>query len=507
MSTQPALQVVATPATSSSKAERSWLASNWGLLAAIAALVVVLMLPTPAGLPVAGHRMLAILAFAVIIWMTEAIDYAVSAIVIAALMAFLLGLAPSIANPKVLMGTSAALTLAFSGFTTTGLVLVAAALFLAAAMTQTGLDKRIALNILARVGTETRNVVIGTILVGIVIAFMVPSTTARVACLVPITLGMIAAFGVSRSSAFAAMLMLVTVQTASIWNVGIKTAAAQNMIAIGFIEKAFNQTITWLEWLIAAAPFGIAMSVALYFIMTRMMKPEVTSVPGGAEGIKKSLADLGPMKAAEKKLLAISLTLIGFWATEGVLHSFDTSTTTITAVALMFMPGIGIMTWKEAQPKIPWGTVILFGIGISLGTALLQTKAATWLADIVVLEFGLKNATALFILGTMSLFLVVIHLGFASATALASAMIPIVIAVLKGVATPGINIIGMTMLLQFVVSFGFILVVNAPQNMVAYGTDTFKARDFVRTGLVLTIVALALVMLLGATYWRWLGYV
>ena len=32
----------------------------------------------------------------------------------------------------------------------------------------------------------------------------------------------------------------------------------------------------------------------------------------------------------------------------------------------------------------------------------------------------------------------------------------------------------MTMLLQFVVSFGFILVVNAPQNMVAYGTETFR---------------------------------
>jgi di/tricarboxylate transporter len=150
---------------------------------------------------------------------------------------------------------------------------------------------------------------------------------------------------------------------------------------------------------------------------------------------------------------------------------------------------------------------VLFGIGISLGTALLQTKGATWLADIVTNQFGLKDATALVILAMLSLFLVVIHLGFASATALASAMIPIVIAVLQGVATPGINIVGMTMLLQFVVSFGFILVVNAPQNMVAYGTETFEARDFVRTGLVLTVIALALVMVLGATYWRWLGYV
>ena len=485
----------------------TWLASNSGLLLAIAALVGVLLLPTPAGLPIAGHRMLAILAFAVIVWMTEAVDYAVSAIIVAALMAFLLGFSPNPANPKVLMGTSAALTLAFSGFANTALVLVASALFLAAAMTATGLDKRIALSILSRIGTETRHVVIGTILVGFVIAFLVPSTTARVACLVPITLGIIAAFGVNKKGAFASMLMITTVQTASIWNVGIKTAAAQNMVAIGFIEKAFGKSITWLEWLIAAAPFGVLMSIALYFVMTRMMPPEVKQIAGGREAIRKSLANLGPMKASEIKLLLISLTLLAFWATEGILHKFDTSTTTITAVALMFLPGVGIMSWKEAQPRIPWGTIVLFGVGISLGTALLQTKGATWVADLVVAEFGLKQATALFILGVMSLFLIVIHLGFASATALASAMIPIVIAVLNGVGTPGINVVGMTMLLQFVVSFGFILVVNAPQNMVAYGTETFEARDFVRTGLVLTLIAIALVMLLGATYWHWLGYV
>ena len=496
-----------TPAASLPGRQSSWIGRNWGLVAAVAALAGVLLLPTPEGLTIAGHRMLAILAFAVIVWMTEALDYAVSAIVIAALMAFLLGFSPNPANPKALLGTGAGLTLAFSGFANTALVLVASALFLSAAMTATGLDRRIALNILARVGTESRNVVIGIILVGFVIAFLVPSTTARVACLVPITLGIIAAFGVGKKSAFAATLMITTVQTASIWNVGIKTAAAQNMVAIGFIEKAFGRTITWLEWLIAAAPFGVLMSIALYFVMTTMMPLELRQFPGGREAIRKALAELGKMKASELKLLVISLGLLGFWATEGILHSFDTSTTTITAVALMFLPGIGIMTWKEAQPKIPWGTVVLFGIGISLGTALLQTKGAVWLANIVVAEFGLKQATALFILGVMSLFLIIIPLGFASATALASAMIPIVIAVLQGVGTPGINVVGMTMLLQFVVSFGFILVVNAPQNMVAYGTDTFEARDFVRTGLVLTVIAFALVMTLGLTYWRWLGYV
>lgn len=104
----------------------------------------------------------------------------------------------------------------------------------------------------------------------------------------------------------------------------------------------------------------------------------------------------------------------------------------------------------------------------------------------------------------LSLFL--IHLGFASATALASTMIPIIISVLTAVQTPGLNVIGMTMLLQFVVSFGFILPVNAPQNMIAYGTDTFDARDFVRTGLVITLAAMVLLVVFALTYWPWMGY-
>lgn len=484
----------------------SWVVGHWSLVAAVLALLAVLTLPTPSGLPQAGQCMLAVLAFAVIVWMTEALDYAVSAVVIAALMAFLLGLSPNPSNPSSAMGTSAGLALAFSGFANTALALVASALFLAAAMSVTGLDRRIALVILSRVGTDARNVVLGAILVGFVMAFLVPSTTARVACLVPIMLGIITAFGVNKHGAFAGMLMITTTQAASIWNVGIKTAAAQNMVAVGFIERTLHTTVTWLEWFMAAAPFALLMSVALYFVMTRMIGSEVETVPGGREAIRKSLIALGPMKPAEKKLLALSLTLVAFWATEGILHRFDTSSTTIAAVALMFLPGMGIMSWTEAQPKIPWGTIVLFGIGISLGTALLQTRGAVWLADLVVAHFGLKYASALFILGVMTLFLTTIHLGFASATALASAMIPIVIAVLQSVATPGINIVGLTLLLQFVVSFGFILVVNAPQNMVAYGTETFEGRDFIRTGLVLTIIAVALVLLLGATYWHWLGY-
>ncbi|MFI5400493.1 MAG: DASS family sodium-coupled anion symporter [SAR324 cluster bacterium] len=481
-------------------------ARPWGLAAAVAALLVVVLLPSPAGLPVAGQNMLGILAFAVILWMTEALDYAVSAVLISALMAFLVGLSPNPAKPGQFLGTGPALTMALGGFANTALALVAAALFLAAAMQVTGLDRRIALVVLSRMGARTNRVVVGAILTGTVMAFFVPSTTARVACLVPITLGMIHAFGAGQKSRLAALLMITTVQTASIWNVGIKTAAAQNLVMIGFAEKILGATVTWLDWFIAAAPWAILMSVGLYFVMTWMLPPETSEIAGGAQAVAAELKKLGPPKPAEIKLMAIAVILLAFWATEGVLHPFDSSTTTVAAIAIMFLPGIGIMDWKTAQAKIPWGTILLFGVGIGLGTALLNTQAAGWLAGIVVSQLGLQLAAPLTVLAVLAAFLIVIHLGFASATALASSIIPIVIGVLQHVQTPGIHVLGMTLLLQFVVSFGFILPVNAPQNMVAYGTDTFTSRDFIRTGLVLTALGYALLLILSATYWRWLGY-
>ncbi len=479
----------------------------YGLVLGAIALVAILVLPTPAGLPVAGQRMLGILAFAVIVWMTEAVTYAVSAGIIMALMAFLLGTAPNAANPKAVLGTSRALEAALSGFSNPAFALVAAALFLAAAMMQTGLDKRIALLVLSKIGAKTNRVLAGVILVGFILSFFVPSTTARVSCLVPIVLGIIAAFGVDRKSRFAALMMIATAQADSIWNVGIKTAAAQNMVAVGFIEKMLGRYITWPEWFIAAVPFAAIMSVVLYFVLMKMMPPETAEIPGGQEAIAKALSGMGPMKASEKRLLALSAILLFFWATEKIVHDFDTSTTTIAAITIMLLPGIGVMTWKEAQGRISWATVVLFGVGISLGSVLLSTQAAPWLAKNIVAWFGLANMGALAIVAVLGAFLIIIHLGFASATALASAMIPIVISIVQGVKTPGINAIGLTMVLQFVVSFGFILPVNAPQNMVAYGTDTFEAKDFIRTGIPLTIAAYLLILLFGATYWKWLGLV
>lgn len=257
-------------------------------------MVVVLLLPLPAELPPAGHRMLAILAFAVVVWITEAVSYEASAIMITTLMAFLLGTAPNVKNPDVLYGTSAAISMALTGFSNSALALVTGALFIAAAMTFTGLDKRIALVTLARVGTSTRRILLGAIAVTIVLSLVVPSATARSAAVVPIMLGVIAAFGVDKRSNIAAGIMIIVAQATSIWNVGIQTAAAQNLLTVGFMDKMLGERVAWSDWLIAGVPWSLLMSAVLVFVVLRLLPPKAMPSPAARRPSKPRCANSAP---------------------------------------------------------------------------------------------------------------------------------------------------------------------------------------------------------------------
>lgn len=502
----PDPHISAAPAAAMSAPVTPKVTLHWGLYLALAVLAAVLLIPTPEGLPIAGQRMLAILAFAVVVWITEAVTYETSAIMITSLMAGLIGFAPTVADPTVNYGTSRALGMALAGFSNTALALVAAALFISAAMTVTGLDRRIALVTLSAIGTSTRRILIGTIAVTIILSLVVPSATARSACTVPIMMGVIAAFGVDKKSNTAAGIMIMVAMATSVWNVGIQTAAAQNLLTAGFMDKLLGERVTWLQWLIAGAPWALVMSAVLYFLVRWLLPPETDAIAGGKEAVQRELAALGPMTGPQKRLAAVAIGLLVFWATEGKLHSFDTATITFVGLVILMLPRFGVMDWKTMQARTPWGTLIVFGVGISLGTALLTTQAGQWLGKFVVTHSGLADHGVLMVFAVLSAFLILIHLGFASATALTAALLPILISVLQTL--PGdINKVGMTMLLGFTVSFGFILPINAPQNMVCLGTDTFNGRQFARVGIPLTIIGYGLMLLFAATYWRWLGWV
>lgn len=321
---------------------------------AFVALAAVLLVPIE-GIEWQGQIALGMLAFAVIMWVTEAVSYPVSSVLIISLISLLVGLSPDPETPGEVFGTGPALSMALSGFSSGAVALVAAALALATAMQATGLHRRIALYVLKIAGEKTSRIVAGAIIISIILAFFVPSATARAGAVVPILLGMVAAFGLAVDSKLSALLVITAVQAVSIWNVGIKTAAAQNLVAIGFIEDQMGQTVSWGQWFLWAAPWSVLMSIALYFIMRAAIKPEVDHIEGGRALVEKQLAEMGPMTGAEKRLTAIAVVLLCFWATEGFLHPINSSTITVAAIALMLLPGIGVMDFKYAQAQFRYG--------------------------------------------------------------------------------------------------------------------------------------------------------
>ena len=205
------------------------------------------------------------------------------------------------------------------------------------------------------------------------------------------------------------------------------------------------------------------------------------------------------------KLIIISVLLLIFWATEDILHPFDSTTVTLVAVAIMLLPGIGVYTWQQIENKIPWGTLIVFAVGVSLGSVLLSTKGASWLSTNTLEAVGLGKMPIVLIIMVLSLFNILIHLGFASATSLASAFIPIVIALVGSMGNTDFNGPGLVLIQQFVISFGFLLPVSAPQNMLAYGTGAFSSKDLLKVGLPITVIGYILVVLFSMTYWQWTG--
>jgi sodium-dependent dicarboxylate transporter 2/3/5 len=498
------------PASAERASPRAALVKSAGLMVGLAALVIIIMLPQPVGLSVAGQHILGVFVFAVVVWMSEAVDYAASSVILLALMAFLLGTAPDPARPDHLLGTQAALSVALAGFTNSAVALIAASLVIAAAMAITGLDRRVALGVVSLIGTSRGRILAGIIVVMALLAFFIPTASARVACLTPIALGMISALGMARKSRVAGMLMMAIAYLSMIWAMGVATGAAQNVYANALMERTLHTSISWIDWLIVGAPFSTAMSVALYFVLMKMMAPgadDATLKERSPASPAELGPALGPMTADEKKLLVLSLALLGFWATEGKLHAFDSSSVAVAAVALMFLPRVGVLDWRQVQSRIPWGILIQLGVGVGLGTALLKTGAAGWLAGYVVDEFGVQQLSIFAILAVLWLFLIVVHLGFSSGAAMATTMIPVLMSVLQQAQIPTIKVAGMTMLLTFVTSVGWILPINGPPSMLAFGTGTFEARDFIRVGVVLTIIAYAMLLLFAATYWRWLGYV
>jgi len=339
------------------------------------------------------------------------------------------------------------------------------------------------------------------------LSFLIPSIVARSAVVTPLALSLIGAFGVDRKSVFARNLLVCVGISACVSGIGVMSAGIPNAIAASAIEQNLHRSISWMDWLRYCMPFCVTLMAALYFLTTRLNRFEFDEIPGGRDVIDEAHARLGPMSSAEKRVSLIFGLTILLWATEKY-HTIDVSTVAILAVMLILSPFIGVISWKELSSRASVGNVVIVASSaVSVGQALVDTGAASWLTKSMIGGLGVEHLAPSVTMAILVAALIIMRFAFASITAATATLIPTVIGFLLGLGNQSLPLWGMSMIATISLYFSFILPVSDPHLMIAYGTDTFEVKDLMKIGIPLTAIALLLLVVFWFTYWRWLGIV
>lgn len=460
----------------------------WLVVAFLAFGAIVWALPEIQGLSHSAKVALGVAVFAIIVWVTQAVDDALSGIMIVFL------LAAFKAVPK--------LTEAFSGYANTSLWLIVIGFIMAACMEKSGLSKRIALVMINAAKGSAVGVYWAVFFVMAVMSFLVPSITARTLLMLPIILGIGQAFGaIEGKSNIVKALIFIVAMSGTMMSLGILTAHVGNPITAGLIEQATGQNISWSQWFKVGGFPAFALAAISVFVIKFMWKPEKASLGEGEAFVKNELAKLGKFSKAEIYTLIVFFITLVLWATDSY-HKVNVAIVGLFSVILLLWPKGGLMNWKEAQSKVPWNVFIVYGAGLSMGAALASSGAAKWLAGtmlapIVDYSVSVQIIILIWIVTLLQVF-------FTGGGPKTTALTPIVIAHAVAVnADPMVFalILGMNMQHQY------LLPVSNMPNAVAMGTGHITAKELMKTGLVMSILACIFMSIMVFTFWKFIGVV
>ena len=318
---------------------------------------------------------------------------------------------------------------------------------------------------------------------------------------------------------FGTALMLMISYGAGVGGLLTPIGTPPNLIGIGFIEEETNIRITFFAWVLAAFPICLLMFIALCVILILLNHPEVRRISGAHEYIHEERSKLGPFLKGERNTLivfAVALWMLPgivalIFGDESTIYSYmysrlDEGTVAIVAAALLFILPVNwaerrfTMNWNEAA-RIDWGTIILFGSGIALGTLLSDTGLAE------VMGKGIADAlgfTSLLAVSAVAALIAILISETTSNTASATIVVPIVIPI---AAAAGLNPVIPALAAVFGASFGFMMPVCTPQNAVVYGSGMIPITKMVRSGIVFDIIGLILIVLLIPVMARLVGFV
>ena len=342
------------------------------ILLAFVILLFIIALPQPAGLSIHGQRALGIFALALILWITNALPLSVTGLLVIALIP--------------LLGVIQA-EQAYSFFGNSAVFFILGAFIIATAMMKSGLSKRMALFILSRFSRTPRTLILGILITCSFLALIMPEH-AVAALMFPVVSSIALSLDLEPfDGQYGACLFLAMSWGSVIGGVGTLLGGARTPLALGLLQEAFQQSISFWGWSKVALPQVAFMLIIVYGVLIFYFRIDVKDVTLAKKRLELELDELGPITFQEKKVFLIVSVTIFIWIFFNKFLGLAL-VSLLSAVALFIARTI---TWDDVDNYVNWGVILMYGGAIVLAKAVDQTGAAYWIAQRVLGQFPLSS--------------------------------------------------------------------------------------------------------------------
>ncbi len=459
-----------------------------GIGLAVVLFGVLLCLPVPEGLSAEGMRCLALFAAVFILYLFEAIHAAVVSLMIV---------------PLLVICHITDISTALSGFSSSSTYLIVGSFVLAQAVIQSGLGSRITYGILLMIGTGARAITLGILLVNIVLAFIIPSSTARTAMMLPICLSIAHAFtGTERRTQFGANLMMTLCVTNSTISAGILTATISNPMAVDYIGSHGGRAVSFADWMLWGMPPALLLTFVSWLLIQCLFRPEQKELSGGRAFIRSRLEELGPVSRKERISMIVFVITVMLWIV-GDRFGIDSTAACLLGACVLCLPKVGVLTWDDCKNSISLSVVFICSGGISLGAAMSATGAAGWIAERIFALLHLNMLPTAAVIIVLIVIVQFMHIIFVGTATMANVFFPI----LAGLAAVAGGSAEKFILPAAIMIGGYpvLMFFNTTPSILCYDTGQVTASDFPRLGLLISAAACAVYAACALWYWPMTG--
>jgi sodium-dependent dicarboxylate transporter 2/3/5 len=384
-----------------------------------------------------------------------------------------------------------------------------------------GLDKRVALTISSLSGT--RNPALAGFFVASLPVFFLTITGSMTAA-TSIVYGFVIAFlvkqGFYRGSPYGSATLLALGQAATAGSLLFLTSTTTNLIGKKVILETTGVNLTFVDWFFVGSVHAFAGLLISWFIVYRVIRPEVRQLPFDSRTLRRELDSLGRVTRGEKITVGLLLFTLLLWIIPGLLQNLAIGDPGLkplsdavngalpeaapAVLAIFLFPlirndGRRMLEWDEIlKGSVNWDVLFLVGGGITLGLGLMKCGFSEWVTAIFRSVIGgSPNEFVIFAACSLIGFLLSYP---ASNTGAASMACPL--AASLSIAA-GINPIGPVLGTAIATTIPSTLPSTTPAMAIAYSSGYVKMRDMVKVGLISDVIRFGLLILLGPPIIDW----